>query len=286
MVVSVVGFGLLAGAMLVPTAALRNEMRPAERNTKFDFYAAGKIPAQYGGRVMPLDAYARQTVKAISNKESIPLEGAPSELKDRVEGKSLSAIQWLMEVASDSRDVEKIRMFRIDAEEVRSEFELPRRKSKLYSLEEIRGEWGRVSEIVDEARTKDGADQSFKERKLLELDRRTREYTVAAAAFQLPSPKVMSEAEFKMFQPGQPSDPSSRAMFAMRELARNMDRLKNMRALQSFHRMPSLPPKRLINLSGLPSPLPSLRKFKSLLGLNLVARVILNVLSRLQVLVK
>ncbi|MDA9934227.1 cytochrome c biogenesis protein CcsA [Rubripirellula sp.] len=229
-VVSVVGFGLLAGAMLVPTAALKNEMRPAERDTNFDFYAAGKIPAQYGGRVMPLDAYARQTVKAISNKESIPLEGAPSELKDRVEGKSLSAIQWLMEVASDSRDVEKIRMFRIDAEEVRSEFELPRRKSKLYSLEEIRGEWGRVSEIVDEARAKDGADQSFKERKLLELDRRTREYTVAAAAFQLPSPKVMSEAEFKMFQPGQPSDASSRAMFAMRELARNMDRLKNMRA--------------------------------------------------------
>ncbi|MGI9469195.1 MAG: cytochrome c biogenesis protein CcsA [Rubripirellula sp.] len=229
-IVSVVGFGLLAGAMLVPTAALRDEMRPAERDTKFDFYAAGKIPAQFGGRVMPLDAYARQTVKAISNKESIPLEGAPSELKDRVEGKSLSAIQWLMEVASDSKSIEKIRMFRIDAEEVRSEFELPRRKSKLYSLEEIRGEWGRVSEIVDEARAKDGADQSFKERKLLELDRRTREYTVAAAAFQLPSPRVMTEEEFKMFRPGQPSDPSSRAMFAMRELARNMDRLKDMPA--------------------------------------------------------
>lgn len=229
-IVSVVGFGILAGAMLVPTAALKNEIRPAERDMKFDFYTAGKIPAQYGGRVMPLDAYARQTVKAISNKESIPLEGAPSELKDRVEGKRLSAMQWLMEVASDSRDVEKIRMFRIDAEEVRSEFELPRRKSKLYSLEEIRGEWGRVSKIVDEARAKDGAEQSFKERKLLELDRRTREYTVAAAAFQFPSPRVMSEEEFKMFQPGQPSDASTRAMFAMRELASNMERLKKMRA--------------------------------------------------------
>ena len=45
-------------------------------------------------------------------------------------------------------------MFRIDAEEVRSEFELPRRKGKLYSLAEIRDEWGRVSGMVDEATQK------------------------------------------------------------------------------------------------------------------------------------
>lgn len=229
-VVSVAGFGLLAGVMLVPWTAVKDDMRPAERNTKFDFYNAGKIPAQFGGRVMPLDAYARQTVKAISSKESIPLSGAPTELKDRVQGESISAMQWLMEVASDSKEIDELRMFRIDAEEVRSEFELPRRKSKLYSIAEILGQWGRVSDMVDEARRKDGADQSFKERKLLELDRRTLQYTVAAAAFQFPSPRVMTEEEFKRLRPGQPSDPSSRAMFAMRELAGKMERLKKMSA--------------------------------------------------------
>ena len=229
-VVSVVGFGLLAGAMLVPTAALRNEMRPAERNTKFDFYTAGKIPVQFGGRVMPLDAYARQTVKAISNKESIPLEGAPSEFKDRVDGKSLSAIQWLMEVASDSKELEEIRMFRIDAEEVRSEFELPRRKSKLYSLAEILGEWERVSNTVAEARKKDPAEQTFKERKLLELDRRTRQYTLAAASFQTPKIREIPEEDFKRFFPGQPSDVATRNMFAVRELARRMEQLETMPA--------------------------------------------------------
>ncbi|MAI34808.1 MAG: cytochrome C biogenesis protein [Planctomycetaceae bacterium TMED240] len=227
---SVAGFAILAVFMLVPKTALRDEMSPTERVTKFDFYAAGKIAAQFGGRVMPLDAYARQTVKAISSKESIPLEGAPIELKDRVDGEKLSAMQWLMEVASNSKEIEELRMFRIDAEEVRSEFGLPRRKSKLYSLTEIRGEWGRVSRMVDEAMAKDGADQSFKERKLLELDRRTRQYTVAAAAFQFPSPRVMSEEEFQRFRPGQPSDSASRAMFAMRELAGKMEQLKKMPA--------------------------------------------------------
>ncbi len=229
-IVSVAGFALLAGMLLIPWGAVKDDMRPTERDTKFDFYAAGQIPAQFGGRVMPLDTYARQTVKAMSSKESIPLAGAPSELRERVGAEKMSAMQWLMEVASESSEIQKLRMFRIDAEEVRSEFKLPRRKSKLYSLDEIRGRWGRVSQIVDEAQRKDAADQSFKDRKLLELDRRTRQYTLAAAAFQLPSPRVMTEEDFKRFRPGQPSDVSSRAMFAMRELADKMEQLKNMPA--------------------------------------------------------
>lgn len=223
-------FALFACVMLVPTAAFRNAMRPAERNAKFDFYAAGKIPAQFGGRVLPLDAYARQTLKAISNKESLPLDGAPTALKDRVDGEALSAMQWLMEVATDAEELEDLRMFRIDAEEVRSEFDIPRRKSKLYSLTEILGEWGRISQIVDEARKKDTADQTFKERKLLELDRRTRQYTLAAAAFQEPQPRFMSEEEFKRFFPGQPFDEDTRNILAARELSSRMEQLEAMPA--------------------------------------------------------
>ena len=43
-VISVGVFGLLAGTMLVPWGAVKDDMRPAERETKFDFYAAGKYP--------------------------------------------------------------------------------------------------------------------------------------------------------------------------------------------------------------------------------------------------
>ena len=230
----VAGFGVLAITMLVPWGAVINGMRPTQRDTSFDFYQAGKIPTQFGGRIMPLDAYVRQTVKAISNKESIPLEGAPTKLKARVSHKgratSISAMQWLMEVASDSQELRQLRMFRIDADEVRSELGLERRKSKLYSLMEIYDQWGRVRSIVEAAQEKDTPDQSFKERKLLELDRRTRQYTVAAAAFQEPRLRVMSEEDFQALRPGQPSDIRLREAFAMRELEARMNQLANMPA--------------------------------------------------------
>jgi len=230
----VAGFGVLAFIMLVPWGVVMVGMRPTQRDKSFDFYQAGKIPTQFGGRIMPLDAYARQTVKAISNKESIPLEGAPTKLKDRVSpkgrAKSISAMQWLMEVASDSRELHDLRMFRVDAEEVRSELGLERRKSKLYSVKEITRKWDAVSQIVAAAQEKDTADQSFKERKLLELDRRTRQYTVAVAAFQEPRLRVMSEEEFKAFGPDLPASLQVREAFAMRELEERMNQLERMSA--------------------------------------------------------
>ena len=59
---------------LVPWKAVYTTARPAERDNQFDFYELGKLPTQFGGRVLPLDAYARQTLKTISNRESLYLE--------------------------------------------------------------------------------------------------------------------------------------------------------------------------------------------------------------------
>ncbi|MGI9475052.1 MAG: cytochrome c biogenesis protein CcsA, partial [Rubripirellula sp.] len=249
-IATVVGFVALAGVMLVPWQAVMNKMRPTARVAKYDFYTAGTIPTQFGGRVMPLDAYARQTLKAISNKESLPLDKAPARIQRRVSGaapvpegegqtmtesasggssrKKMSAMQWLMEVAVDNRELRFLPMFRIDAEEVRSELGLNRRESKLYSLNEISKQWGRVSKMVDDAAKKEPRDQSFKERKLLELDRRTRQYTLTAAAFRLPIPEEISAEEFEKIFPG--SDEQMRQMFALRELERRMDALTNMPA--------------------------------------------------------
>ncbi|MEM9367959.1 MAG: cytochrome c biogenesis protein ResB, partial [Planctomycetota bacterium] len=123
---------------LLPPTSTRNAMKPGDRDTEFDFYRAGQIPVQFGGRVMPLDAYARQTVKAMTNKEAIKLENAPGKIKDRTQGRSLAAIQWLMEVAVDEPRLSNLPMFRIDADEVLTELGLGRRSSKLYSLDDLR----------------------------------------------------------------------------------------------------------------------------------------------------
>ncbi|KAA5544466.1 cytochrome C biogenesis protein [Roseiconus nitratireducens] len=178
-------FGLVA---LIPWSAVLTSLRPQTRDYEYDFYTAGKIPTQFGGRIMPLDAFARQTLKAISNRESLPLDNAPGAIESRAQGKKLSAMQWLMEVAVDEPALRYLPMFRVDAEEVRSELKLERRESKLYSLDELLDQWSEASDLIQLARNKDVAAQSFKEKKLLELDRRTRQYMLTAEAFQLPRP--------------------------------------------------------------------------------------------------
>ncbi len=224
-VVTVAAFATLALTMLVPWPAVKNQLRPDGRKTSFDWYAAGKIPTQFGGRVMPLDAYARQTLKAISTKESLPLEIAPTALKDRVDGKKLSAIQWLMEVAIDEPALNYLPMLRIDSDEVRSELGIERSESKLYSLNEIQDQADAAQRIIETAREKDNRNRTFKERKLLELASRTMHYQITRESFRLPSPEQISEAEFKEIFPDE--DPKMRPIYAIRMLQRRMEMLKN-----------------------------------------------------------
>lgn len=214
--------------LLLPASSLQNLRRPSERDTSFDFVAAGKIPLQYGGRVMPLDAYARQTLKAMTNKESLPIVGSPTQLQDRVDTRRMSAVQWLMEVAADREEIRRLPMFRIDAVEVLSELGLDRRESKLFSLNDI-GEnperLNRFTSLVREAIQKDSRDQDFKEKKLIELDLRTRQYTLAAAAFRLPIPDAIPA---ELFPEG--TSEQTRQLFALRRLQDRMESLSKMNA--------------------------------------------------------
>ena len=212
-----VGAAILAGVMalvfLVPWGT--TSKRESDRNGNFDFYTAGRMPVSFGGRVMPLDAFARQTLKALSNRESLYLkivedayevkktedDTTPDVLqpiRDRVGGKKISAVQWLMEIAAaalpDGADTETINdlpMIRIDSNEVREELKLPRRSSKLYSLREIQDNeelWIGVSAKLKAIRQKDSAEWQFKDKKLIELENRLRQYRVTEVAMQLPTP--------------------------------------------------------------------------------------------------
>ncbi|TWU01865.1 cytochrome c biogenesis protein CcsA [Neorhodopirellula pilleata] len=210
---------------LLPVTAIQNMRRPSERDATFDYAAAGRIPVQVGGRVMPLDAYARQTLKAMTNKDSLPIEQAPTKIRERVDSKKMTAVQWLMEVAIDSNDIRRLPMFRIDAEAIRSELDLERRESKLYSLQEIGENLDRFTELVKEARGKDTKNQDFKDKKLIELDMRTRQYTLAAAAFRLPIPDEIPESFFP-----EGTSEQTRQLFALRQLEQRMESLSQMQA--------------------------------------------------------
>lgn len=209
--------------MLIPWTAVMNSARPDSRDQKYDFYTAGKIPAQFGGRILPLDSFARQTLKAISNSESLPMEYAPEEFQKRVAGKKMSAMQWLMEVAIDSERLRYLPMFRVDAEEVRSQLKLDRRESRLYSLDELLSEWSKADALIRTARTKDEAALSFKEKKLMELDRRTRQYMLTAESFQFPRPQEIPTDNL----PPNITEEMVRN-FAITELQRRMDSIQSM----------------------------------------------------------
>ncbi|EMI23785.1 cytochrome c biogenesis protein [Rhodopirellula europaea] len=215
----------LVTVILAPSVSLKNKLKPVDRASEFDLAALGQVPVQYGGRVMPLDAYARQTMKAMTNKDSLPLDAAPSEIKDRVETKKLSAVQWLMEVAVDEPALRYLPMFRIDAEEIRAELDLDRRESKLYSLDEIGENLERFTKMVKDAREKESLDQDFKDKKAIELDMRTRQYTVAAAAMRLPVPEDIPE---EFFPEG--TSEQTRQLVALRQLERQMNSLAQMPA--------------------------------------------------------
>lgn len=222
--VSVAAAVMFAVLALVPWSAVMNNLRPQNRDRKFDMHAAGKIPVQFGGRVMPLAAYAEQMVKAISNKSAITLKDAPGAIRDRAEGKAkLSPMAWLMEVAIDDERLDDLPMFRIDATEVRDELGLPKRESKLFSLNELRREINRFTELTEAADKKDPREQSFKEKKLLELDRRIRAFTMTAVAFRLPVPM---EIPARFFPEG--TSEQDRRIAAVRDLQNRMQSVERM----------------------------------------------------------
>lgn len=219
------GVGFLAFMALVPWSAVMNSARPAQRDAKIDYHEFGKIPVQFGGRIMPLAAFANQTLTAISNKSSLPLEDAPGAIRERADSKRLSSLQWLMEVAMDDERLSDLQMFRIDATEVRDEFGLEKRKSKLFSLNEIRSQIERFNQLTEAASAKEPRDQSFKEKKLLELDRRIRAFTMVAVAFRLPVPQ---ELPAELFPEG--TSETDRRMFALQQLQRRMSAIEGMPA--------------------------------------------------------
>ncbi|WP_164101703.1 cytochrome c biogenesis protein CcsA [Candidatus Laterigemmans baculatus] len=220
---------LLAALALVPWSAVSMAMRPERRQEAFDLYRAGEIPTRYGGRVMPLDAFARQTLRAISNKTSLPLEeaeesspGAPGEIIARAgDASKLSALQWLLEVASGDPALRDLPMFRIEADEVLAEFSIKRRRSMLYSLAELAPGLENFQTQLRAAEAKEPEQRTFTEQKLMELASRLNAYRMVDIAFGEPAlPSVPEEFRGPNVTPEQ----QRQAQFML--LARQMSSLR------------------------------------------------------------
>lgn len=151
----------------------------------------GRLPVIAEGRVKPFDTLARNSLRAISNRETF---------RDSND-KRQPAIRWLLDVITTPQRAEQHRVMRIDNLEVLDTLGLKRRKSHLYSIAEIRGGVEAFEKQVDQAQraAKQAPEKlSIFQRKLLELDRRIHIYTRVAAAFEPPSlPPLPTREEFE-----------------------------------------------------------------------------------------
>lgn len=159
---------------------------PEPEAGEMNLYAFGQIPVVYEGRVQPIDTLARNSMRILSNRETIKPEPEydkegekqaeeTAEAAGEEKPSSTSAVQWLLELASGDPQAMQRPVIRIDSDEVLSTLGLERRKSHRYTLREIQPGIQKLIPAVKEARElnqKAPEQLSVYQRKVLELERK------------------------------------------------------------------------------------------------------------------
>ncbi|MCA9164564.1 MAG: cytochrome c biogenesis protein ResB, partial [Planctomycetales bacterium] len=175
---------LLAGGFLAGRAK-----RPSYEGNAMNLYEAGKLPVMYQGRMKPLDTLARNSLRMITNNRET--------FKDQA-GDRQPAIRWLLDTISGSDAAREHQVFYIHHPDVLTTLGLERRKSHLYSVEELLPNIARFEEQVSEARKLPTEQLDDYQRQLLVLDRRIRTFTLISAAFRpLPFPEFPTQEEYE-----------------------------------------------------------------------------------------
>lgn len=172
----------------VGSAARTPPVKPGE----MDIAAFGQLPVAHLGRVKPLDTLARNTLRAVSHRETVKLD----------KGQTMSATQWLLEVISGTERANELRVIRIDSPEVRQIFDLEKRKGHLYAVSELMPQIKRFEEEVEAARKLKPEELSTEQRRVRELDEALKEYMTVVQAFSRPEglPKLPSVEEMQKDQ--------------------------------------------------------------------------------------
>ncbi len=140
-----------------------------------------RLPVVHGGRTKPLDTFARNALRVISDKQTWRDEA----------GDRRPAIQWLLEVMAGTTTHQTIghhAVFRIDNEQVLAVLELPMRKRFRYAFDEFRPKLGVLEQQADAAREVDPDQRDLYQRKIIELADHVRLF---AAIVQWQAPLVV-----------------------------------------------------------------------------------------------
>jgi ABC-type transport system involved in cytochrome c biogenesis permease subunit len=162
-------------------------IKPAPRSD-FDVEGFGRLPSLEGGRVKPIDTFARNTLLMIRSKSTVP-----------VDGKSLSATRWLLDSAFKPETSDTYPAFVVDDPEVLGLAGLAQGKGRYFAywqLEPKREEINRQAQAADAVPS--GSRSRF-QNAVLALDHRMSTYERVKNTF-MPSGRGDPAADLASFQ--------------------------------------------------------------------------------------
>jgi ABC-type transport system involved in cytochrome c biogenesis permease subunit len=176
---------------------------PADPAGQMHFHEVGNLPVQEGGRVKPLDTFARNTLMAISGRQDFTDE----------DGKTQPAVKWVLDVMtsriSKSGVAERHKVVRIDNEEVLDLLGLKARSGFRYAVGEFADKIERLEKQAARSRNVPQGKRELFDVKVLEVAERLQLY-VDVARMQTPQ-AVPPEA------PGGEWEPLAQAMAEMKD---------------------------------------------------------------------
>lgn len=129
--VTVLAFGWATFSAVAPDFTT-HQNEPANLN------AFAQIPVVTGGRVQPLDSLARNSLLALRGRSSLYLPATEAKDGQKAEpARTLSAIQWLLDVFTDPKTADTYPIFRIDHDEVKTLIGQGESKEKYFSMAQI-----------------------------------------------------------------------------------------------------------------------------------------------------
>ncbi len=161
-----------------------------------------ELPVQHDGRVKPIDTFARVLLLSVYGKRSLP---------------DMSALDWYFEVAADKPAFRTRPIFHLRNPELVYALQLPERKKRLYTFEELSEATLKHRDYLHELYQKEYEQRSLIERQLVEtyigqlrVDEVRRSFSCLLAVFKIQNPELAAEFDL------QPNQAASYYYFAQR----------------------------------------------------------------------
>jgi ABC-type transport system involved in cytochrome c biogenesis permease subunit len=167
--------------------------KPSQEFEGMDLAAFGRLPVVYEGRAKPIDTFAKNALKVVSNKQQY--EDA-TVLTQRGKPSKQPAVKWLLDVATQLDRADEHHVFYIPDLNVQNTLGLQPRKHFRYSLNEFRDKLTEFDSEYQKARAVNVETLSAGQRKLTEVAGRLYSFRKLVMAFRpLPFPELPTPEE-------------------------------------------------------------------------------------------